>query len=68
MFCTYVPNKTVTHTVERGTLSTYGNGTETKWKGRQGNYRRFRELTKQWVDLAIELCKVKLKESAEPDA
>ena len=23
------------------------------------NYRRFRELTKEWVDLAIEMCKLK---------
>jgi hypothetical protein len=25
-------------------------------------YRRFRELTKEWVDLAIELCRLRLKE------
>ena len=25
------------------------------------NYRRFRELTKEWVDLAIELCKLKTR-------
>ena len=29
------------------------------------NYRRFRELTKQWVELAIELCKLKAQQKVQ---
>ena len=29
------------------------------------NYRRFRELTKEWVDLAIEQCKLKAGQDAD---
>jgi hypothetical protein len=29
------------------------------------NYRKFRELTQEWVDLAIDLCKLKAKHAAE---
>ena len=29
------------------------------------NYRKFRELTQEWVDLAIELCKLKAKHTEE---
>ena len=31
-------------------------------------YRRFRELTKEWVDLAIELCKLKQEATGDSGA
>ena len=29
------------------------------------NYKKFRELTKEWVELGIELCKLKTKQEVE---
>lgn len=29
------------------------------------NYRKFRELTKEWVDLGIQLCKLRTKQAEE---
>jgi len=29
------------------------------------NYKKFRELTKEWVELGIELCKLKTKREVE---
>ncbi|MCX5757833.1 MAG: hypothetical protein NTU83_04880 [Candidatus Hydrogenedentes bacterium] len=32
-------------------------------KGQLANYRKFRDLTQEWIDLAIELCKLKATET-----
>lgn len=32
------------------------------------NYKRFRELTKEWVDLAIERCKLQATQKIDPGA
>lgn len=32
------------------------------------NYHKFRELTKEWVELSIELCKLKTQDEKKPEA
>jgi len=34
-------------------------------QGQVANYKRFRELTKQWVDLAIERCKLEATQGTD---